>query len=75
VRVKEDMTVYHVPGFKGGLQIRDMEGNVVEDVTEYKGKRLSPNFPWKIEFEVESKGKTKKFFVHMVRYSPSGYNM
>lgn len=68
VKVKEEFKVWHVPGFKEGIDMAGMEGVVQKDVTMYNGVKLSPNLPWKVQFEVEGKnGKAKKFFVHMVR--------
>ena len=70
VKVKDEVKVWHVPGFKAGIDMAGMEGTVQENVTMYKGVKLSPNLPWKVAFEVEGKnGKPKKFFVHMVRPS------
>jgi Ferredoxin thioredoxin reductase variable alpha chain len=68
VKVKDDLTVYHVPGFKQGLELKGKEGIVDKNVTMFNGIKLSPNMPWKVQFEAENKGKTKKFFVHMVRF-------
>ena len=66
VKVISDLTVYHVPGFKAGLDIKGKEGVVDKNVTMFDGVKLSPNMPWKVAFEAENKGKTKKFFVHLV---------
>eukprot|EP00466_Bigelowiella_natans_P019528 jgi/Bigna1/82060/fgenesh1_pg.87_\ len=53
VRVKADVTVYHVPGKKGeGLKLEGMEGKVVQDVTMYRGQKLSTTLPVIVEFEV-----------------------
>ena len=59
--------MYHVPGNKAGLDMKDQEGTVQANVTMFKDTKLSPNMPWKVGFETEVKGKTKKFVVHMVR--------
>lgn len=67
VRVKADLTVFHVPGFKSGIALKDMTGEVAANVKQFQGQELSANYPWKCQFEVESKGKPKKFFVHLVR--------
>lgn len=66
VKVKVDMKVYHVPGFKEGMDIKDKQGTVDKNVTEFKGVTLSPNYPWKIRFDYEADDKPKKFFVHLV---------
>lgn len=60
------MKVYHVPGFRDGVELKDKEGVVDSNVTEYKGVTLSPNYPWKIRFDYELKDKPKKYFVHLV---------
>eukprot|EP00892_Ulva_mutabilis_P007681 jgi/Ulvmu1/5285/UM022_0079.1 len=65
VKVKVDMKVYHVPGFKEGLEIKDKEGTIDANITEFKGVSLSPNYPWKIKIDYEASGKPKKFFVHL----------
>ena len=45
-----------------------MEGEIKANVEDYQGSKLSPNYPWRIALSVENKkGKTKKFFVHLVR--------
>lgn len=68
VKIKTDMLVYHVPGYKQGLKIADMEGEVKANIEDYKGLKLSPNYPWRIALSVTNdEGKTKKFFVHLVR--------
>lgn len=66
------MKVFHVPGFKKGLSIADMEGEVKANIIDYNGVELSPNYPWKIQLSVEQEnGRTRKFFVHLVRiHSP-----
>lgn len=65
VKVKVDMKVYHVPGFKTGMEIKGKEGTVDSNITEFKGVTLSPNYPWKIRFDYEAENKPKKFFVHL----------
>jgi hypothetical protein len=68
VKVTAEMKVYHVPGFKKGLDIMNMEGEVKGNVVDYKGVQLSPNYPWKVAFSVQQEnGKTRNFFVHLVR--------
>eukprot|EP01025_Chloroclados_australasicus_P003446 TRINITY_DN10813_c0_g1_i1.p2 TRINITY_DN10813_c0_g1~~TRINITY_DN10813_c0_g1_i1.p2 ORF type:complete len:145 (+),score=19.02 TRINITY_DN10813_c0_g1_i1:171-605(+) len=65
VKVTSDLKVYHVPGFKSGIDLQGKEGEVVQNVTEYQGVELSPNYPWKVQFEVEKNGKMKSFFCHL----------
>jgi hypothetical protein len=67
VKVAEDIKVYHIPGFKTGIDLKGKVGIIEANVTMFKGTKLSPNFPWKVKFEVEGKGgKPKPFFVHLV---------
>ena len=68
VRVKQSIMVYHVPKRKEGLDIKGMEGSIASNVRRLGEVELSPNYPWKIQFEAEgSEGKKpKKFFVHLV---------
>mmetsp|Transcript_18120 Transcript_18120/g.28883 ORF Transcript_18120/g.28883 Transcript_18120/m.28883 type:complete len:167 (+) Transcript_18120:86-586(+) len=68
VRVKADVTVYHVPGKKGeGLKLEGMEGKVVQDVTMYRGQKLSTTLPVIVEFETvpEEGSKGKVFKAHL----------
>ena len=67
MKVLSDLTVYHVPGFKQGLELNGWEALVDSNVTEYKGTMLSPNHPWRLQLEVESRGRMRKFYVHVVR--------
>ena len=68
VRVKQSIVVYHVPKRKEGLDIKGMEGSIASNVRRSGEVQLTPNYPWKIQFEQEaSEGKKpKKFFVHLV---------
>lgn len=66
-----DLTVYHVPGFKSGIALKGKEGTVDANVKMFKETKLSPNYPWKVQFEADNNGKTRKFVVHLVRIAPS----
>lgn len=66
MKVKVDFKVFHVPGFKDGMEIKDKEGTIDSNITDYQGISLSPNYPWKVRIDYEAKGKPKKFFVHLV---------
>ncbi len=60
--------IYHVPKHAEGLQLQGMEGEVVKDASQYKGKVLSPNFPIVVKFLKNFDGtKDVKFNVHLVR--------
>lgn len=49
VKVTSSVTVFHAPKApKEGLQLQGREGTVVKDVSNFKGKVLSANFPLKV---------------------------
>ena len=66
VRVKQPITVYHVPKLPN-LSLLGVEGTVAQVVKEHKGKPVSANLPYKVAFLVEKEGQSVKFFAHMVR--------
>lgn len=51
VRVSVPLKVWHVAKFKEGLELQGMEGTVLANVAEWKGKVLSASLPWKVQFE------------------------
>ncbi|BAQ63443.1 ferredoxin-thioredoxin reductase variable chain [Geminocystis sp. NIES-3709] len=58
IKVKESVLVYHHPEHKKeALDIKGMEGELIEIVTEWQGRPVSANFPYLVKF-------TKKFKVH-----------
>lgn len=65
VRVKVPLKVYHVPKVPE-IDISGMEGELKQYVGVWKGKRISANLPYKVQFltEVEGRGKVK-FFAHL----------
>jgi len=68
VRVVESVMVYHVPKKNQGIDLKGMNGQVVGDARVYKGKEISANLPWKVQFEIqpEEEGKKNtKFFAHL----------
>lgn len=68
VRVVESVVVYHVPKKNQGVDLKGMEGQVVSDARQYKGKEISANLPWKVQFEMEAEEpgkKNTKFFAHL----------
>ena len=67
VKVAVPVKVYHAPKHPEGLDLHGMEGTVVKDVTQYKGKVLSANFPLFVEFALPAGDKPSKFKVHLVR--------
>ncbi len=67
VKVTSSIKIYHAPKHPTGLDLSGMEGTVVKDVTDYKGKVLSANFPYKVEFVLPAvEGKAPKVQAHLV---------
>ncbi len=59
VRVKESVTIYHHPEHRGqGFDIKGLEGELVQIATVWKGKPISANLPFVVQF-------TKKFKAHL----------
>ncbi len=54
VRIKESVTFYHHPLHRNeAFEAKGLEGVIVNILTDYKGRAISPNFPVQVEFEVE----------------------
>ncbi|XP_010933312.1 ferredoxin-thioredoxin reductase, variable chain [Elaeis guineensis] len=66
VRVKVPLKVYHVLKAPE-LDLNGMEGEIKQYVGLWKGKRISANLPFKVEFHVAVDGQPKpvKFFAHL----------
>ncbi|CAK9183582.1 unnamed protein product [Ilex paraguariensis] len=66
VRVKVPLKVYHVPKVPE-FELTGMIGVLKQYVGVWKGKRISANFPYKIEFvtEIEGRKGPVKFFAHL----------
>lgn len=68
VRVKAPLKVYHVPKVPE-LNLDGLEGTVKQYVGIWKGKRISANLPFKVEFVlpdgVEGRPGPFKFFAHL----------
>lgn len=59
VQVTESVIVYHYPKNKQKpMDIKGMEGELIEIVTEWQGRPVSANFPYLVKFE-------KKFKAHL----------
>ena len=58
------LKVYHVPKMPE-FDIGDMEGIVNDYVGLWKGKFISANFPYKVQFNVEVGGHPIKFYAHL----------
>ncbi|KAK6931805.1 Ferredoxin thioredoxin reductase, alpha chain [Dillenia turbinata] len=65
VRVKVPLKVYHVPRVPE-VDLTGKEGELKQYVGLWKGKRISANLPYKVEFvkEIEGRGPVK-FFAHL----------
>ncbi|CAM8978040.1 unnamed protein product [Rhodiola kirilowii] len=65
VRVKVPLKVYHVPKV-AEIDLTGKEGVIKQYVGVWKGKRISANLPFKVEFhaEVPERG-VVKFFAHL----------
>ncbi len=59
VKVIESVIVYHHPQHKKeGFDIKGMEGELIEIITEWQGRPVSANFPYLVKFD-------KKFKAHL----------
>ncbi|PAN39228.1 hypothetical protein GQ55_7G221300 [Panicum hallii var. hallii] len=66
VRVTAPVRVHHVAKAPG-LDLRGMEGVVKQYVGVWKGKRVTANLPFKVEFELKLDGQEKpvRFIAHL----------
>lgn len=66
VRVKVPLRVYHVPKAPG-LDLMGTEGTIKQYVGLWKGKRISANLPFKVEFHVAVEGQPSpvRLFAHL----------
>ncbi|EPS66315.1 hypothetical protein M569_08467, partial [Genlisea aurea] len=68
VRVKRSVKVYHVPKV-GEMDLKGKVGVLKQYVGSYKGKRISANLPYQIEFSADDvvgrNGKPVKFVAHL----------
>lgn len=66
VRVTAPVRVHHVAKAPG-LELRGMEGVVKQYVGVWKGKRVTANLPFKVEFELKLDGQDKpvRFLAHL----------
>ncbi|KAK2635131.1 hypothetical protein Ddye_029923 [Dipteronia dyeriana] len=65
IKVKVPLKVYHVPRVPE-VDLTDMEGVIKQYVVNWKGKRISANLPYKVQFitQIEGRGPVK-FFAHL----------
>ncbi|KAF7809561.1 Ferredoxin-thioredoxin reductase, variable chain [Senna tora] len=65
VRVKVPLKVYHIPKVPE-FDLTGMEGEIKQYVGLWKGKRISANLPYKVEFVTEIPGRGPvKFVAHL----------
>ncbi|XP_071717352.1 uncharacterized protein [Rutidosis leptorrhynchoides] len=67
VRVKVPLKVYHIPKVPE-VELKGKEGKIKDYIAVWKGKHISANLPYKIEFfeKLEGRGDAPvKFFVHL----------
>ncbi|XP_047077319.1 ferredoxin-thioredoxin reductase, variable chain-like [Lolium rigidum] len=66
VRVTAPLRVYHVVKAPD-LDVQGLEGVIKQYVGVWKGKRITANFPFKVEFQVavDTQPKPVKLFVHL----------
>ena len=64
VKARGPLKVYHVPKMPE-FDIGDMEGVVNDYVGLWKGKLISANFSYKVQFNVEVDGRPIKFHAHL----------
>lgn len=58
IKVQESVLVYHHPEHKKeAFDIKGMEGELIEIVTQWQGRPVSANFPYLVKFD-------KKFKAH-----------
>ena len=59
VRVNTSVVVYHYPKSKQQpFDLKGMEGEIVDNITDWQGRVISPNLPIVVQFE-------KKFKAHL----------
>jgi len=62
IKVTAEITVYHHPAHKGQpFSIKGMEGQIVEVMSDWHGRPISPNFPCKVDFG-------NRFFAHLAEH-------
>lgn len=66
VKVKESRIVFHSPKHKEGLDLKGLEGELMEVIEKYQGKQLSANLPYKTLFMIpKDEGKDQKLIAHL----------
>jgi len=67
VRVIESVVVYHHPQHKKQpFDIKGMEGEIIEIITEWEGRPVSANFPILVQFDKKFKAHFKEHEVEVI---------
>ena len=64
IRVLGPLTVYHVPK-QPRFELGGCEGEIKDVLKIWKGKSISANFPYKVQFNLDLEGKPVKFIAHL----------
>lgn len=64
VKVRGPLKVYHIPKTPE-FDLGGVEGEVNDYVGVWKGKHISANLPYKVQFNMEIDGRSVKFFAHL----------
>lgn len=64
IRVSQPLKVFHVPKHPE-FELQGLEGEVKDVLKSWKGKPISANLPYKVQFVLNLEGKQVKFFTHL----------
>lgn len=64
IRVSKPLKVVHVPKHPE-FDLQGLEGELKEVLKSWKGKPISANLPYKVQFVLDLQGKQVKFFAHL----------
>ncbi|MCO5553570.1 hypothetical protein L7F22_007093 [Adiantum nelumboides] len=64
IRVSKPLTVFHVPKHPN-FDLQGYEGELKDVLKSWKGKQISANLPFKVQFILDLDGKQVKFFAHL----------
>lgn len=74
MRVSSPVRVWHVPKFRDGLDVQGLEGKVIQNVSNFRGLRLSPSKPWKVMLDARGPaGEPVKVVMHLVSWRMPGW--
>jgi selenophosphate synthetase-related protein len=64
VRIKESVAFYHHPLHRNeAFDAKGLEGTIINILSDFQGRPISPNFPVHVEFAVE--GAKRPFKAHL----------